>query len=119
MAQLALSWRWLLPLGWITSENLVIFCPCCAFGSAHDTISSRNVFWIKDKPVLTKQSYQYLISSLKFHTVISVKYLFVCQPCIPMLQQHCGKVPGKQQDGILKGRLELHILAHVWIQVVL
>lgn len=108
MAQLALSWRWFVPLDWTTSENLVIFCPCCAFGSACGTISSLNIFWIKDKPVLTKQNSHYLISPLKFCTGISLKYLFV-NPVKRSL--------GKQQEP--SERLELHILTRVWTQEVL
>lgn len=81
-----------------------MFCPCCAFGSAHGTVYSLNVFWIKDKPVLTKQNYQYSISPLKFYSGISLKYLFVCQPHIPMLQQHCEKVPWEVAGWYLKGK---------------
>lgn len=62
-----------------------------------------NVFWIKDKHVLTKQNSRYLIFPLKFHTGISLKYLFVCQAHIPMQQQHCEKVPWEAAGWYLKG----------------
>lgn len=63
---------------------------------------------IKEQPILTKQDktmHQYLISPLKFHTDISLKYLFIHHSCTPMLQQHCEKAPWEVAGWYLKGRV--------------